>query len=88
VARSASDWEGLPVRERLAAAFGGTEAGWRPVVGHHAGRRNKLVHGQAPRKIDEPHVAELRDIVQALLEIEFGISNPQRGERRRALAGP
>ena len=59
--------------------FGGTEADWRRVVGQHAGRRDKLVHGQARREVDEAHVAELRDIVQALLELEFGISNSERG---------
>jgi hypothetical protein len=76
-----------PVRERLAAAFGGDEKDWRQVVGRHLGRRSNLVHGQAHREVGEADVEELRDIVQALLELEFGIANVERSDRLRSLAG-
>jgi hypothetical protein len=76
-----------PVRERLAAAFGGSESEWRDFVGRHYGRRSNLVHGDARREVDEQHVESLRDVVQALLEVEFGVANPERGDRLRLCAG-
>ncbi len=76
-----------PVRERLAAAFGGDQADWSELVGRHFGRRSKLVHGQARRQLEEADVEGLRDVVQALLELEFGIENVERADRLRSLAG-
>ena len=76
-----------PVRERLAAAFGGDQADWGDLVGRHFGRRSKLVHGQARREIDESHVQGLRDLVLALLELEFGLENVERANQLRAVAG-
>jgi len=76
-----------PVRERLTAAFGGSEAEWRDFVGRHFGRRSSLVHGDTKREVEEQDVESLRDLVQALLEVEFGVSNPERGDRLRLSAG-
>jgi hypothetical protein len=75
-----------PVRERLAAAFGGSESEWRDLVGRHFGRRSNLVHGDTMREVEEQDVESLRDLVQALLEVEFGIANPERGDRLRLSA--
>jgi hypothetical protein len=76
-----------PVRLRLATAYGGDESQWGDLVGRHLGRRSKLVHGEGRRQVSESHLAELRDLVQALLELDFGLSNPLRAERLRKLAG-
>lgn len=76
-----------PVRERLAEAFGGSEGEWKTFVGRHFGRRSKLVHGVAKREVEEQKVESLRDLVQALLELEFGITNPERRESLRRRAG-
>jgi len=76
-----------PVRDRLAAAFGGSADDWRDTVGEHLGRRSKLVHGQQQREVNEEAVERLRDLVQALLEVEFGLVNPERADRLRERAG-
>jgi hypothetical protein len=76
-----------PVRERLASAFGGTETDWRSLVGRHFGRRSKLVHGAAPRQVEDADVEQLRVLVKALLELEMGIANPERARRLRRFAG-
>jgi hypothetical protein len=76
-----------PVRERLAAAFGGDQLDWAELVGRHFGRRGDLVHGQAHREVEESDVEALRDLVQALLELEFGMENLERANRLRAAAG-
>jgi hypothetical protein len=76
-----------PVRERLAAGFGGDESDWQEVVGRHYGRRSRLVHGQGRRQAEEVDVEGLRDLVQALLELEFGIENVERANRLRTVAG-
>lgn len=75
-----------PVRERLAAAFGGSEREWAEFVGRHLNRRSALVHGDVKREVEEQEVESLRNLVQALLELEFGINNDERREslRRRA----
>jgi hypothetical protein len=75
------------VRERLAAAFGPSEQAWQEFVGRHYGRRSKLVHGAAKREMKEREVESLRDLVQALLELEFGIDNPERASSLRQRAG-
>lgn len=79
-----------PVRERLAEAFGGSESEWKTFVGRHFGRRSKLVHGAAKREVEEQEVESLRDLVQGLLEQEFGVANAERGEslRHRARVSP
>jgi hypothetical protein len=76
-----------PVRARLAAAYGGDHRQWQDLVGRHFGRRSLLVHGEGQRDVTESQLDELRDIVQALLELEFGIPNPQRAAHLRGLAG-
>jgi hypothetical protein len=76
-----------PVRERLAAAFGGNQSDWSELVGRHCGRRSNLVHGQARREVNETDVEGLRDLVQALLELEFGIENDERANRLRSAVG-
>lgn len=38
-------------------------------------------------EVDEAEIEGLRDLVQALLELEFGIDNLERANRLRALAG-
>lgn len=76
-----------PVRERLAAAFGGTEGEWGDFVGRHFGRRSDLVHGNTKREVEEREVESLRDLVQGLLEQEFGIPNGARRETLRCRAG-
>jgi hypothetical protein len=76
-----------PLRERLAAAFGGSESEWREFVGRHFGRRSNLVHGDTKREVAEQDVESLRDLVQALLEVEFAVANPERGDRLRLSAG-
>jgi hypothetical protein len=76
-----------PVRERLAAGFGGSEGEWANFVGRHCGRRSALVHGDAKREVDEQEVESLRDLVQALLELELGIANDERRESLRSRAG-
>ena len=76
-----------PVRERLAAAFGGTEGEWGHFVGRHFGRRSDLVHGKAKREVEEREVESLRDLVEGLLEHEFGIVNDERRECLRRRAG-
>jgi hypothetical protein len=75
------------VRERLAAAFGGSAGEWRDFVGRHYGRRSNLVHGDIKREVEGQDVESLRDLAQALLEVEFGIANPERGDRLRLCAG-
>jgi hypothetical protein len=76
-----------PVRERLSAAFGGFEDEWNDLVGSHLSRRSKLVHGNTKREVAEEDVESLLDLVQALLELEFGIDNPERRESLRRRAG-
>jgi hypothetical protein len=76
-----------PVRERLAAAFGGTEGEWGDFVGRHFGRRSDLVHGNTKREVEEREVESLRDLAQCLLEREFGIPNDERRESLRCRAG-
>jgi hypothetical protein len=76
-----------PVRERLSTAFGGSEDEWKDLVGWHFSRRSKLVHGNAKREVTEEDVENLRDLVQALLELEFGIDNPERRKSLRCRAG-
>lgn len=76
-----------PVHERLAAALGGDQSDWAELVGRHFGRRSKLVHGRVRREVSEADVDGLRDLVQALLELEFGIENAERANRLRGLAG-
>ena len=76
-----------PVRERLAAAFGGDQSDWSELVGRHFGRRSNLVHGQSRREVNEADVEGLRDLVQALLELEFGIENVERANRLRNAVG-
>lgn len=75
-----------PVRERLAAAFGGSECQWADFVGRHFGRRSDLVHGNVKREVAEDEVESLRDLVQALLELELGVANDERGESLRSRA--
>jgi hypothetical protein len=62
-----------PVRERFAQALGGVEGDWAQVVGLHAGRRSRLVHGNDNRSVEAQHVDELRDLVRAMLAIELGV---------------
>jgi hypothetical protein len=62
-----------PVRQQFAQALGGVERDWAQVVGHHAGRRSRLVHGNDDRTVDAEHVDELRDLVRAMLSIELGV---------------
>ncbi|MGH2852642.1 MAG: hypothetical protein ACRDLF_00400 [Solirubrobacteraceae bacterium] len=81
------DTDVRPVRECLAQAFGGSGSEWKDFVGKHFGRRSKLVHGDAKREVEEQEVESLRDLVQALLELEFGISNDERREGLRRRAG-
>ncbi len=76
-----------PVRERLGAAFGGSEGEWAEFVGRHLNRRSALVHGDAKREVEEREVESLRDLVQALLELELGIGNDTRRESLRRRAG-
>jgi len=76
-----------PVRERLAEVLGGSESEWKTFVGGHFSRRSKLVHGNATRAVEYADVASLRDLVQALLEQEFGIANTERGDSLRRRAG-
>jgi len=76
-----------PVRERLAETFGPSEDAWKEFVGRHYRRRSELVHGIAKREVPEQEVESLRDLVQALLEREFGITNVERGYRLRVRAG-
>ncbi len=76
-----------PVRKRLSAAFGGSEAEWKEFVGRHVNRRSKLVHGDAKRAVEEQEVESLRDLVKALLELEFGIEGDERRESLRRRAG-
>jgi hypothetical protein len=83
----ADDTDIRPVRERLAAAFGGSDGEWGDFVGRHFGRRSKLVHGNAKREVEEQEVESLRDLVQALLELELGIDNAGRRESLRRRAG-
>jgi hypothetical protein len=64
------------VRERLAEAFGGSEREWNDFVGRHFGQRSELVHGLGKREVEEQEVESLRDLVQALLERDFGWSTP------------
>jgi hypothetical protein len=76
-----------PVRERLAAALGGSEGERGYFVGRHFGRRSNLVHGNARREVKEQEVESVRDLVQALLELELGIGNDERRESLRSRAG-
>ncbi len=43
--------------------------------------------GDAKREVAEVDVESLRDLVQALLELECGIDNPERRESLRRRAG-
>lgn len=82
-----SDTNVRSVRERLAEAFAGTEGEWKDFVGRHFNRRSNLVHGSAKREVQEQDVESLRDLVQGLLEHEFGITNAERGDSLRRRAG-
>jgi len=76
-----------PVRARLAEWIGGDEKDWREVVGRHFGRRSKLVHGHEPRVVAQADVEDLRVLVEALLQTEFGTVDEERASRLRTSAG-
>jgi hypothetical protein len=69
-----------PVKDRLAAALGGDRSTWA-LVGRHFGRRGNLVHGQDEREVQPAALAELRDLVEVLLCLEFGIDDEARFAR-------
>jgi hypothetical protein len=73
-----------PVRQLLADHIGGAPDDWREYVGRLVGRRTALVHGNRERHVTTEEVAELRDLVDAILEIELSNINDDR--RRRLLA--
>ncbi len=75
-----------PAKARLASALGGTPADWS-LVGRHFGRRGRLVHGQDERSVDAVALAELRDLVEVLLCLDFGIVDGDRFNRLRNAAG-
>jgi hypothetical protein len=60
-----------PLRERLAEGLGGSEQDWRQLVGRLYGTRSNIVHG-AQRSVDPHELENLRDIVEALFELELG----------------
>ena len=76
-----------PVRARLAEWIGGDEKDWQEVVGRHFGRRSKLVHGHEPRVVAQADVEDLRVLVEALLQTEFGTVDEERASRLRTSAG-
>jgi hypothetical protein len=75
-----------PAKARLASALGGAPSDWA-LVGHHFGRRGRLVHGQDERAVDADALAELRDLVEVLLCLDFGIVDEERFNRLRNVAG-
>jgi hypothetical protein len=75
-----------PIKDRLASEIGGQRADWK-LVGNHFGRRGRLVHGQGERDVDDQAVDELRNLVEVLLCLEFGIVDKERFDRLRTAAG-
>ena len=75
-----------PVKDRLAKALGGDRSTWT-LVGRHFGRRGNLVHGQGERHVEPAVLAELRDLVEVLLCLEFEIDDEVRFARLRKAAG-
>lgn len=72
------------VRKFLADRLGGKPQDWRETVRLHSDRRGGIVHGNRRRRIELEAVAELRDLVEGILEMELGSLHP---ERRRRLLG-
>ena len=75
-----------PVKSRLVDALGGKRENWE-LVGLLFGKRGNLVHGADERDIDDDSLAQLRNLVEVLLCLEFGLEDPERFDRLRAAAG-
>lgn len=76
-----------PIRELLAANVGGSEREWREFVGRHFGRRSELAHGNAPRAVTAEDLAELRELVDAIIAIRLSSLDQRRTNALRARAG-
>lgn len=75
-----------PVKSRLVDALGGKHENWE-LVGLLFGKRGSLVHGADEQDIDDDSLAQLRNLVEVLLCLEFGLEDPERFDRLRAAAG-
>lgn len=73
-----------PVRELLAREVGGSPSDWREYVGRLAGHRGALVHGNEPRGVSDDQLADLRELVEAILQIELSELDATRRSRLEA----
>ena len=69
-----------PLRERLAEGLGGSEQDWKPIVGRLYGTRSEIIHGSR-REVSVGEVDVLRDLVEALFELDLGWIDKGRRER-------
>ncbi len=76
-----------PVRELLARELGGDPDEWREYVGRLAGRRDALVHGNEPRVVPDQELQRLRDLVEALLQLQLSELDDKRRARLEAHRG-
>lgn len=76
-----------PVRERLAASIGGDQEDWSEFVGRLYGKPSRLAHGNEPRQVNERELADLRLLVEVLLQAEMGEPQATRCDELRTRAG-
>lgn len=69
-----------PVRKHLIAGLGGSDAHWAQPIGMLFRIRGQVIHGKA-RTVEDRQLQLLREIVEALLEIDFGWVNLPRRNR-------
>jgi Apea-like HEPN len=75
------------VRERLAATVGGEPADWEEFVGRLYGKRGRLAHGEEERQVTDAELANLRAVVEVLLQAEVGALDPDRATALRQRVG-
>jgi hypothetical protein len=72
-----------PIREFLAQHVGGAESDWANFVGRHFGRRSRIVHGEDERQVEASDLTSLRELVEAILQIELSTISAERAKRLR-----
>jgi hypothetical protein len=75
-----------PVRERLSDGMGGSQQDWSQLVGRLYGTRSDIIHG-GKRAVDAHEVDTLRDVVEALFELDLGWISRDRRDRLVGAAG-
>lgn len=76
-----------PLRERLSQVAGAPADDWREFVGRLVGLRDRLVHGNERRTVPTERLVQVRALVEALLDAEFGQASEDRRAALRRLAG-